>query len=197
MNNRIKIPACPRASGFTLIELMVTVSVAALLLGLAAPSFHDLAIRNELSTYTNELIAGINYARSEAVRTGKSIVICPTSDEGESCSGSWSDGWITFTDLDENGELDSDNEAVLKTRAPLSTGFWIDDGGTFDGGLTYTPDGRTDITGTFVICNKGKLKGAHAVVIAPMRPRVARDTDDDGIPNDDTNNNITACEQPS
>jgi type IV fimbrial biogenesis protein FimT len=196
MNRPTTIQAL-RQRGFTLIELMVTIAVAALLLGLAAPSFRDLAIRNELSTYTNELISSINYARSEAVRSGKPVQICSSSD-GESCSGVWTDGWVTFVDADDDGALDTDKgDTVLKIRAALSTGYWIDDSGAFADGLTYRQDGRTADTGTFVMCNNGTLKGARALVITPMRPRVATDTDKDGIPNDDGGNNVTSCAEPS
>ena len=58
-----------RAAGFTLIELLVTHGVASVLLAIAAPSFRDMSIRKALAGYSNDMIAAVNYARSEAIRT--------------------------------------------------------------------------------------------------------------------------------
>ena len=57
--------------GFTLIELMVTLTVMAILLSIAAPSFTSLMAANRMSTQTNEFIGALNLARSEAVRRGQ------------------------------------------------------------------------------------------------------------------------------
>ena len=70
------------AAGFTLIELLVTISVASVMLAIAAPSFRDMSIRNSVSSYTNDMIASVNYARSEAVRRGLPVSICSTNDDG-------------------------------------------------------------------------------------------------------------------
>ncbi|MBB6091847.1 type IV fimbrial biogenesis protein FimT [Povalibacter uvarum] len=197
MNNISVIRAPNAVRGFTLIELMVTLSVAALLIGLAAPSFREIRIRNELSTYANELISSINLARSEAVRRGRPVVICPSTNSS-ACGGTWSEGWITFADLDGNGERNAadENERVLKAQGPVSANYSID-GEAFPDGLTYKADGSTESTGLFVICNQGRINGARAVVITPMRPRVATDADEDGVPNNDASGNITTCESGS
>lgn len=64
--------------GFTLIELIVTIAILAILLGLAAPSFRDLIENNRTATRTNDLVAALNFARSEAIKRGVDVSLCRT-----------------------------------------------------------------------------------------------------------------------
>ena len=89
------------ATGFTLIELMVTLAVLAILLALAVPSFARLLAANRLSTETSELIASLNLARSEAVRRGQGVALRAVDDSN------YSKGWRVFADLDRNGAQSS------------------------------------------------------------------------------------------
>lgn len=95
--------------GFTLIELMLTISVLAVLLGLAVPSFLDTVRNNRTISQNNEFIGALNYARSEALKRSDAVSIC-ASDDQETCSGDtdWTTGWIVFADLDGNGDMDGD-----------------------------------------------------------------------------------------
>ena len=83
--------------GFTLIELMVTLAVMAIVLGIAVPSFQKQIINNKSLTFSEEFAAALNYARSQAVKTTKRVSICASSD-GATCTGSWSEGFIVFQD---------------------------------------------------------------------------------------------------
>lgn len=67
------------ARGFTLIELMVAVAVAAVLLAIAVPSFRSITISNKLNTSANDLIASLNTARMEAIKTNASAQFCSNS----------------------------------------------------------------------------------------------------------------------
>ena len=90
-----------RQLGFTLIELMVTLTVAVILMTIAVPSFRDALIRNRLTTYTNDLVGAINYARAEAIKRGQSVTLCK-STTGSACTtttgSQWENGWIAFVD---------------------------------------------------------------------------------------------------
>jgi len=90
-------------SGFTLIELMITVSIVAILLTVGVPSLKTFMQGNQLIASTNELVSAIHVARSEAIKLNSKVSICSSSN-GTSCSGSssWKEGWIVFVDADGN-----------------------------------------------------------------------------------------------
>ncbi len=88
-----------RARGFSLLELMITISVMVILLAIAVPSFRDVIHRNQVSSASNTLLASVNYARSEAVTRGQLVYMCP-GDKASGCStGSkvYDQGWLVYT----------------------------------------------------------------------------------------------------
>jgi type IV fimbrial biogenesis protein FimT len=115
----------PPCRGLTLIELMMTIAIAAILLAVAAPGFQQTLNGNRLSSAVNELASAINLARAEAVRQNRRGVLCRSVD-GSACDGtnsSWG-GWIVFVDVDADGVRDA-AEPVIKS-------------GTFDPSLAVT-----------------------------------------------------------
>jgi len=84
--------------GFTLIELMVTMTVMAILLAIAIPSFSRTMSINRLVSQTNELVGGLNLARSEAIHRGQTVSIHSKSD-----TANFQTGWEVFTDADGSG----------------------------------------------------------------------------------------------
>jgi len=91
-------PRCPRSRGFTLVELLVTIAVVAILAAIALPSYTSMIQRSDVSSASNRLLADLGYARSEAATLGTYVSVCPSTD-GTSCSGSaaWESGWIVYT----------------------------------------------------------------------------------------------------
>jgi type IV fimbrial biogenesis protein FimT len=87
--------------GFTLIELMITLTVLAIVLALAAPSFASLLASNRMSTQTNEFIVALNLARSEAVRRGQPVTLLSNDNDN------FSKGWKVFPDLNGDGAATS------------------------------------------------------------------------------------------
>ena len=94
--------AIGRQSGVTLIELVVTVVVAVILAAAAVPSLRGYVQNTRIATVTNDVVALVHDARSEAAIRGVPVGICP-SDDGVECSGTWSDGWLSFLDLNNDG----------------------------------------------------------------------------------------------
>ena len=97
--------------GFTLVEVAITVTVLAVLLGLSAPLFTGMINGGRLTSNANELVAAMLIARSEAIRGNVSTSLCQSAD-GVSCSNAspWR-GWIVFTDVDRDNVADA-NEIV-------------------------------------------------------------------------------------
>lgn len=85
--------------GFTLVELMVTLAVLAILTMVAVPSFRDTIRRNRVSAASNALLADLRYARTEAINRGQLVSLCPSSD-GSNCTAdgtAWDAGWLVYT----------------------------------------------------------------------------------------------------
>lgn len=112
-----------RASGFTVIELMVVVAILATLAGLAAPSFTPIIERWRVRQTVEDLQATMYYARSEAIKRGGSVAIVRAGDDsGCTAVGStktlWSCGWTVFADDNNNGTLDTGETTLQVTSAP-------------------------------------------------------------------------------
>ena len=97
-----------RSSGFSLVELMITIAVLAVIIAISAPSFTGVFNSNRLTSRANELGASLQVARSEALRRNAPVVVC-RSENGTDCAGalgSW-DTWITIDADDEVLRVDS------------------------------------------------------------------------------------------
>ena len=86
-----------RMRGFTLIELMVTLVVLAIVVGIAIPNFSTMIRDNRSITLADELIGAVNYARAQAITASGPVSLCASSN-GTTCGSDWTEGWIVFTD---------------------------------------------------------------------------------------------------
>lgn len=107
--------------GFTLIELMLSLAVAALVFTLGVPSFQELIETNRMVTQINEFAADFNLARSEALRRATPITMCKRNSAGTACdnSAAWLGGWLVFVDPNGNGSIDQ-SEQILRSHLPFS-----------------------------------------------------------------------------
>jgi len=105
--------------GFTMIELLVTLSIAGIMLTVAIPSFRDFLLNSRLTTQTNEFVLALTLAKSEAVKRGATVTVCSRATNA-SCAASttWDDGWLVFVDGGVAGTVDGD-DLVLQIQAPL------------------------------------------------------------------------------
>ncbi len=129
-----------RHAGFTIIELIVTFSVLAIIAGFAVPSFRDLIISNSVASDRDELFVTLNSARSEAVKRGRAVTVCK-SVNGTSCDNSlnWNAGWLVFQDDDRNG-VRATTETAIRTHEALDGQVAVAFSGTADT-ITYESRG--------------------------------------------------------
>ena len=136
-------------SGFTAIELLVTVTIAAILVSLAVPSFREMIQTNQLAATSNELTYALSRARSEALKLGRSVVVCASSNPNDAaplCGNVWSDGWIVFAD--EDGDVDYDaGEKLMLVRGQLGPTYVVAATANVLNGVVFRPQGI--VAGTF------------------------------------------------
>jgi type IV fimbrial biogenesis protein FimT len=129
--------------GFTLVELMTTLTVAMLLLSVGIPSASSLLANNRMTARTNDLVTHLQYARSESIKRQIAVTVC-ASEDGEVCAGSddWGTGWIVFTDETGNvGELDGSD---MLLRSYLTSDTVIEIGSNMEY-VRYNPGGSIGI----------------------------------------------------
>lgn len=141
-------------SGLTLIELMVTISIVAILISLAVPSFQSMISSSNLTTATNDLVNTLAQARSNAIRRGGRVTVCK-SINGTQCvaTGNWEQGWIVFNDTTKSGANANVDTVAGVTEAITFTAPSQPAGIIMNGNLgyiSYAADGQTkQMSGAF------------------------------------------------
>jgi type IV fimbrial biogenesis protein FimT len=163
-----------RSHGVTLIELIMTLGVVAILASVAGPSFSDVRHNAGRTTTVNGFLHGLFLARSEAIKRGQVVTVCRSSD-GSTCAdnraGEWQDGWMIFVnkDRDETPQRDADEDVLLVHEG------WS--GGTISsnrGSYSFRPYQQAVVNGTIVFCDPRGSQHARAIIISHTgRPRVA------------------------
>lgn len=163
--------------GMTLIEVLVALSVLAILLAIGVPAFNQFVVSNRLSAYSSDMLSTLTLARSEAIKRNSRVVLCKSAD-GESCAGagSWNQGWIVFADPNNNANRDAGEQAVYKAPA-LQSGYVFDGINGFIGSVSYDTQGRATQAGTVTLCPPAPAasgQGREIVVSASGRPRASK-----------------------
>lgn len=169
-------------TGFTLVELMAVLAVAAVLAGGAAPSMTGLVRSIQLSSASNDLLGGLLLARTEAMKRGGRVVLCKTPD-GTACAdtGGWEQGWMVFHDKNNNGTRE-ESEAVIHHVQALTQGLRATGNLSVARYVSYAPSGATKLVsggfqaGTLTLCRQSDSAGdARQIILAAGgRPRVQK-----------------------
>lgn len=172
-------------AGFTLVELLIALAVAAILLGIGIPSFSSAIKNSQVSSDYNELVQSLYIARSEAVKTSSLVAVCPkyTIDSTECGTGlhDWKNGWLVFMDnkpvnKDEKAQIGTEDR-IISVHDEMRSKNTIEARGSADRTkLTATDKFYIQFqqngeslwgNGTFELCNSEDIELSRAINIAP------------------------------
>jgi type IV fimbrial biogenesis protein FimT len=160
-----------RQQGFTLYELLLTLTLIAVLSGLAIPSLGNIAARSRLHTEINALFHAIHLARKESIMRRQVVSLCPSLDHQQCRAGTdWSPGWIMFAnhDADEPPHVDP-SEPVLQAHT-VNENVRITANRR---GFTLRATQKRATNGTLVVCDTADRVTPKALVVSYTgRPRV-------------------------
>ena len=125
--------------GFTIVELMTTLAIVAIMAAIAAPSFKNLIANNRLAAFSNDMISSLSAARNEAISTRQSVAIQPNS-------GNWTNGWAVIVDSNSDGLFNASDVTVKTVEAYNST---LSESGASPSNLVFNSKGSRDTLGTW------------------------------------------------
>ena len=170
-----------RTAGLTLVELLVVLSLVAILLGIGLPGFQQLQETTRLRSQMYRMLSDILLTRSEAIKRNRQVVMCPSqlhSTGVRQCEGIFRDGWVIFPDLNHNRELDA-NEPVIRTGEGFTAAYSLTNrAGTRDAAekIAYRPDGTSRRNRTLMFCSTRRpdIESFNIVMNIIGRPRTER-----------------------
>ena len=185
--------------GFTLPELMTAMAVLVIVAAIALPSYRTIIRSAHLTTQIHNFDAALNLARSEAVKRGMSVSLCPSTDQATCTSSTkWEQGWIVFVDKDADHARDTGDplEVILRANGALISGYTLR--GTtaspceLDCYFTVNPKAQPSAAGQFVLCENGQIDSSRAILVNTVG-RITIAPDNDGVPVGADGNDMTDC----
>ncbi len=174
--------------GFTLIELMITVVIVAILLTVGIPGFQELINSNRLTTAANSFLTSINLARSEAIKRNSRVVVCGSSNGKECTGGGYQGGWIVFVDQNNDAKCTNCGEAageqviqVAEALPGVMTLKTKTESDNLNSYISYSPGGSSKEknggfqAGTLRLCNDDyKVQSREIIITRGGRVRIEK-----------------------
>lgn len=185
-----------RSRGMLLVDMLIAITLLAILLTLAVPSLQETIATNQLSTQINSFVTSVNLARNEAVKRNRTVALCKSAN-GTSCatSGNWEQGWIVFanTDNDSPAAVDA-GETVLQVATALPTSYSLRGNTNAASSLSFRSTGDAQANAQVVLCQNNSLSRSRTVFVSIAgHIYLGQDSNHDKIPEDDNDVNITGC----
>lgn len=189
-----------RPGGFSLFELLTTLSIAGVLASVAVPSLESLVLDGRRTAAVNDLLLTLLMARSETAKRGRSLVVCGVADSNGNgqidpderrCAGhDWSAGWLvgTWNDVDGDSVVDPPELAPLRVFNGVA-GLRVT-AGNFTASPPVSPQGtmlikqfgRRTSNGTITVCDRRGARHARAVIVSSFGRARASPTRANGAP---------------
>lgn len=179
-----KKPIALTMAGFTMIELLVVMTIVAIFMAMALPQFGGIVAGNKIMGQSNLLLGILNYSRAEAVRRDIQLAVCPLNVASNGCASAsggstdWSYGALVFQDNDHSGSYSAAKEL---RRLPLldSSAANVIKVTTTPALITFREDGHTNLAGTtsFSVFNcSNKLKSSVELSVFGRSRAIANQT---------------------
>jgi type IV fimbrial biogenesis protein FimT len=164
-----------RNKGFTLLELLSTLTIASLVVTMGVPSFRTVLESQRMTGATNEMVMALNLAKSEAIKRVAYVSVCKSSDMLSCGNGgvSWNDGWIVFANATTaNLGIIDGNDVVLRVYPAIHDSIDVTASGTVDGFVSFRPSGTmgtaaANFNGTLTVCDRRGDPGARGILLEP------------------------------
>lgn len=165
-------------SGFTLIELMITIVIASTILVLATPSYERLIRENKLTSATNEFILAIQRAKNEAITRGKTVTLCVSDTFPQTgCTNGtmnidFAIGWITFIDANADNGPDNPSEDIIWYNQGIEDVKIADVGSSYyiqfspEGYVSNNPTSSTQSITQLLVCDSNSNGTGRVIDLA-------------------------------
>lgn len=167
--------------GFTLLELMVSLTIVSILAGIAIPNFNDFIVQMRVDNEIYHLHRMLLIARNAAINNGQKTILCPL-DNGSQCTSQWQNELSVFTDFNNNKLLDANETVIIKRPAITKDDVLIYGKGRNK--VTFKPTGQLSglANGTFRYCPKDYENHSRGIIVARSgRIYQSSDIDHDGL----------------
>ncbi|WP_133406054.1 GspH/FimT family pseudopilin [Parashewanella tropica] len=161
-----------KINGFTLVEMMITIAVAAILLTVGVPSLTSFYQQVRAEQNIKQIQSLLAYARNQATSYQRPITICPKSNSiGSTCGNDWKGGMVVYTTMGAAGSGGSGSSPTLKTLRQLSK---FDDSDTINfkyTSITFSAEGlissfdENEVSADMVYCPDNKASLAKGIKI--------------------------------
>ncbi len=151
-----------RNRGFTLLELIVTITIGGVLLAYGIPAYHDFSVRQKMSNDINDWVGDMTLARTTAVKMGQKVVI-------QSMSG-WKNGWQVYHDVDGNNLFDPAVDNLLRMADEVK-GDMVMDASTSGGTIAF--DNLGSLTGPALLNGGFQMTFSHQDVTQSISATVS------------------------
>ena len=163
-----------RQKGVTLVELMVSVSIVAIILAFVGPSMQSILIKNRIVAQINETSSLIQYARHHAIDEQAPVVVCPSADFAN-CSTDWNEAKIVFIDANNNAIRDGAEELLVTISALPATSLMTNTSNI----IRFSETGEANSATELLLCHKDGEAGYARSLSLSLQGRVKMSTDSD------------------
>jgi len=177
--------------GFTIIELMVTVSILAILVTIATPNLNEFLVKMRVDNELSEMHRLLLTARNSAVNTGLNTTVCPLN-EGLTCTNNWEGTISVFTNTTATTNIMDGTDILIKIKEPVRANDRLELAAA--GAIIYSPSGRTlnNIANQLIYCPNGDLQKSNGIDISILG-RAYIGTENSSSQYVDRSNNVFSC----